>query len=131
MLTRLATHNPGEYDGWAFADLSTTLAAHGIQPAKSHGIMVIRADDITAALAARAPSDQDGKGGDSTGEASGRRGVLPGTSPRRTPRVDLRKPRSGSHTGTLREGVETPGNEGPAPPAPGCLPEGNATGGRD
>jgi DNA segregation ATPase FtsK/SpoIIIE, S-DNA-T family len=32
VLTRLATHNPGEYDGWAFADLSTTLAAHGIQP---------------------------------------------------------------------------------------------------
>jgi len=74
VLTRLATHNPGEY-----------------------------------------------------GEASGRRGVLPGTSPRQTPRVDQRKPRSGRQTWTSREEAETPGNEGPAPPAPGSLPEGNAT----
>jgi DNA segregation ATPase FtsK/SpoIIIE, S-DNA-T family len=129
VLTRLATHNPDEYDGWVFADLSTTLAAHSIQPAKSHGVMVIRADDITAALVARAHSGQDGECGDSAGEASGRRGVLPGTSPRQNPRVDQRKPRSGRQTGTVREGAETLGNEGPAPPAPGSLPEGNATGG--
>jgi S-DNA-T family DNA segregation ATPase FtsK/SpoIIIE len=131
VLTRLATHNPGEYDGWAFVDLSTTLAAYGIQPVKSHGVMVIRADDITAALTARAHSGENGECGDSAGEASGRRGVLPGTSPRRNPCVDQRKPRSGRHTGTSREGAETPRNEGPAPPAPGFLPEGNATGSRD
>ncbi len=131
VLTRLAIHNPGEYEGWAFADLSTTLAAHGIQPVKSHGVMVIRADDITAARAAHTQSGQDGECGDSAGEASGRRGVLPGTSPGQTPRVDQLKPRLGRHTGTSREGAETPGNEGPAPPAPGFLPEGNATGGRD
>ena len=67
VLTRLTTHNPGEYDSWAFADLSTTLAAHGIHPAKSHGVMVIRADDITAALAARAHSGEDAECGDSAG----------------------------------------------------------------
>ena len=32
VLTRLAADNPGEYDGWVFADLSATLAAHGIHP---------------------------------------------------------------------------------------------------
>ena len=131
VLTRLATHNPGEYDGWTFADLSTTLAAHGIQPAKSHGVMVIRADDITTALTARTHSGQDGEDGDSTGEASGRRGVLPSTSPHQTPRVDQHKPHSGRHTGTSREPAETPGNEGPAPPAPRPLPAGDTTGGRD
>ncbi|MGB6162865.1 MAG: FtsK/SpoIIIE domain-containing protein [Pseudonocardiaceae bacterium] len=131
VLTRLATHNPGEYDGWAFADLSTTLAAHGIHPAKSHGVMVIHADVITTALAARAHSGQDGECGDSAGEASGRRGVLPGTSPCQNLHVDQRKPRSGRHTGTSQEGAETLGNGGPAPPAPGSLPEGNATGDRD
>lgn len=131
VLTRLATHNPGEYDGWVFADLSTTLAAHGIQPVKSHGVMVIRADDITGARAARAQSGEDGECGDSAGEASGRRGVLPGTSPRQTPPVDQRKTCSGRQAGTSREGAATFGNEGPAPPAPGSLPEGNATGGRD
>jgi S-DNA-T family DNA segregation ATPase FtsK/SpoIIIE len=129
VLTRLATHNPGEYDGWTFADLSTTLAAHGIHPAKSHGVMVIRADDITAALTARAQTGENGECGDSAGEASGRRGVLPGTSPRQTPRADQHKPRSGRHTGTSREAAETPGNEGPAPPAPGSFPEDNTTGG--
>jgi DNA segregation ATPase FtsK/SpoIIIE, S-DNA-T family len=131
VLTRLATHNPGEYDGWVFADLSAMLAAYGIHPVKSHGVMVIRAGDITAALAAHAHSGEDGECGDSAGEASGRRGVLPGTSPCQTPRVDQHKSQSGRQTGTVREGAETPGNKGPAPPAPGSLPEGNATGDRD
>jgi DNA segregation ATPase FtsK/SpoIIIE, S-DNA-T family len=53
LLTRLAEHNPTHYEGWTFTDLKTTLATHGIEPGKSHGVMVIDADDITHALTHR------------------------------------------------------------------------------
>jgi S-DNA-T family DNA segregation ATPase FtsK/SpoIIIE len=32
VLTRFATHNPGEYDGWVFADLSTRLPCTASNP---------------------------------------------------------------------------------------------------
>ncbi|MFI5589369.1 hypothetical protein ACIA5G_30245 [Amycolatopsis sp. NPDC051758] len=37
ILPRLARHNPEEYDGWAFRDLTAALAPHGIAPVKSDG----------------------------------------------------------------------------------------------
>jgi DNA segregation ATPase FtsK/SpoIIIE, S-DNA-T family len=53
VLTRLAELNPSQYEGWTFTDLKTALAEHGIEPIKSDGVMVIRAEDITTALTDR------------------------------------------------------------------------------
>src|SRR5206468_31391 len=50
VLSRLAEHNPAEYEGWAPGDLTAALTDHGIRPAKSHGVMVIRAEDVAEAL---------------------------------------------------------------------------------
>jgi S-DNA-T family DNA segregation ATPase FtsK/SpoIIIE len=66
VLTRLAEHNPTEYEGWTFTDLKATLAEYGIEPVKSDGVMVVRADDITTALTDRnhnADSESDGHTG--------------------------------------------------------------------
>jgi S-DNA-T family DNA segregation ATPase FtsK/SpoIIIE len=53
VLTRLAEHNPEHYEGWSFTDLKNALEEYGIAPIKSHGVMVIAADDITQALTDR------------------------------------------------------------------------------
>jgi DNA segregation ATPase FtsK/SpoIIIE, S-DNA-T family len=53
VLTRLAEHNPTAYEGWTFTDLKAALSVYGVEPVKSDGVMVIRADDITAALTER------------------------------------------------------------------------------
>jgi S-DNA-T family DNA segregation ATPase FtsK/SpoIIIE len=50
VLTRLAELNPSEYEGWTFTDLKASLSEHGIEPVKSDGLMVIRAEDIATAL---------------------------------------------------------------------------------
>ena len=66
VLTRLAELNPGEYEGWTFTDLKAALAAYGVEPVKSDGLMVIRAEDITTALTDR-DEDTDGAGDEETG----------------------------------------------------------------
>jgi DNA segregation ATPase FtsK/SpoIIIE, S-DNA-T family len=53
VLARLAELNPAEYEDWTFQDLAATLAEHGIEPAKSQGVKVVRADDITQVLTER------------------------------------------------------------------------------
>jgi S-DNA-T family DNA segregation ATPase FtsK/SpoIIIE len=53
VLTRLAEHNPEYYEGWTFTHLKTALAEWGVEPVKSDGVMVVRADDITQALTHR------------------------------------------------------------------------------
>ncbi len=53
VLTRLAELNPTEYEGWTFTDLKAALSGYGIEPVKSDGLMVIRAEDITTALTER------------------------------------------------------------------------------
>jgi len=53
VLTRLAEHNPTEYESWGFRQLRDALTPHGVEPVKSDGVMVIRADDITHALTHR------------------------------------------------------------------------------
>jgi S-DNA-T family DNA segregation ATPase FtsK/SpoIIIE len=53
VLTRLAGLNPGEYGEWTFADLKAALAEHGVTPAKSDGVMVVRTEDVTRALTER------------------------------------------------------------------------------
>jgi S-DNA-T family DNA segregation ATPase FtsK/SpoIIIE len=66
VLTRLAEHNPHHYEGWTFTDLKNALEEYGIAPVKSHGVMVIAADDITQALTDR-DRDTDAEGEDTTG----------------------------------------------------------------
>jgi S-DNA-T family DNA segregation ATPase FtsK/SpoIIIE len=66
VLTRLAELNPTEYEGWNFTDLKAALAVYGIEPVKSDGLMVIRAEDITTALTER-DQDTDGSGDEETG----------------------------------------------------------------
>ena len=60
-LTRLAELNPARYEQWTFGDLREALAGYGIEPVKSAGVMVIRAEDITEAL-----TDRDRHGDDET-----------------------------------------------------------------
>lgn len=60
VLARLAELNPPEYEDWTFQDLAAALAAYEIEPAKSQGVKVVRADDITQALTERdEPEDED------------------------------------------------------------------------
>jgi DNA segregation ATPase FtsK/SpoIIIE, S-DNA-T family len=53
VLARLAELNPTEYEDWTFQDLAAALAEYDIEPAKSQGVKVIRADDINQALTER------------------------------------------------------------------------------
>jgi S-DNA-T family DNA segregation ATPase FtsK/SpoIIIE len=91
VLTRLAELNPGEYEGWTFTDLKAALSVYGIEPVKSAGVMVIRAEDITTALtdvtktAAVRVMRRQGVG---QGGGQGGRGVLPVASLIPTPRPD-------------------------------------------
>jgi S-DNA-T family DNA segregation ATPase FtsK/SpoIIIE len=66
VLTRLAELNPAEYEGWTFTDLKTALSGYGIEPVKSDGVMVVRAEDITTALTER-DEDTGGAGDEETG----------------------------------------------------------------
>ena len=66
ILTRLAEHNPSQYEAWTFTDLKDALGVYGIEPVKSDGRMVIRAEDITQALTER-NEDTDGEGDEQTG----------------------------------------------------------------
>jgi S-DNA-T family DNA segregation ATPase FtsK/SpoIIIE len=65
-LTRLAEHDPDHYEGWTFTDLRTALGDYGIEPVKSDGVMVVRADDITQALTER-NHDANSESDDDTG----------------------------------------------------------------
>lgn len=53
VLARLTELSPAEYEDWTFHDLAAALAAYDIEPAKSQGVKVVRADDVTQALTER------------------------------------------------------------------------------
>jgi S-DNA-T family DNA segregation ATPase FtsK/SpoIIIE len=53
VLTRLAELNPAIYEGWTFSDLTAALAEHHIEPVKSGGVKVVRANDVTYVLTQR------------------------------------------------------------------------------
>ncbi|MGH3718246.1 MAG: hypothetical protein ACRDRI_05260 [Pseudonocardiaceae bacterium] len=53
VLTRLAELNPTTYESWSFHDLTAALADEGIEVAKSDGVKIVRADDVTQALTHR------------------------------------------------------------------------------
>ncbi|MFF5299085.1 FtsK/SpoIIIE domain-containing protein [Streptomyces sp. NPDC013161] len=57
IIKRLAALSEDAYGAWSFGDLSRVLESYGIEAYKSHGRMVVRRDDITAA---RTERDTDG-----------------------------------------------------------------------
>ncbi|MEV6545272.1 FtsK/SpoIIIE domain-containing protein [Streptomyces sp. NPDC051665] len=57
IIKRLAALSEDAYGAWSFGDLSRVLESYGIEAYKSHGRMVVRRDDITAALAERDTDD--------------------------------------------------------------------------
>lgn len=57
VLRRLADLNPTEYGTWSFPDLADALTAVGITARKSDGVMVVRAADVSRALAERDHDD--------------------------------------------------------------------------
>lgn len=59
VLGRLAELNPGEYEDWSFSDLTAALSKHDIEVAKSDGVKVVRAEDVTRALTERDRDDDD------------------------------------------------------------------------
>ncbi|WP_370934666.1 hypothetical protein [Amycolatopsis sp. cg13] len=124
VLARLIAHNPDEYDGWTLTDLSAALASHHLAPVKSHGVMVIRADDVASALAAR----EDEPGGEAHGEVSGTRGVLPRIGEPQTPPTGQAKHGRGRRKSTVRETSGNPGKRRVEATRPGSLP-GGADGG--
>ncbi|TCO64989.1 FtsK/SpoIIIE domain-containing protein [Actinocrispum wychmicini] len=125
MLSRLAEHNPAEYEGWTFADLTAALTEQGITPVKSHGNMAVRSEDVTAKLTARAQDTTGEPGGESDGEDTETRGGNPRTSPSRNPRSDQRKHPSGeageAHS-RLFDTPENPRKHGVGTSAPDPLP---------
>lgn len=118
VLVRLAALNPAEYDGWTFSDLSAVLSEAGAEPVKSHGVKVVRADAVAAALAARS----DERSGEAGGDSSGRRGVLPARVPAQGPPIDLREQHSGRRLRPAVEAGETPDEEAEERTRPDSLP---------
>src|SRR6185437_6266888 len=59
VLARLAELNPTEYEDWTFQDLAATLAEYDIEPAKSQGVKVVRADDVAEVLTERGEIDDE------------------------------------------------------------------------
>lgn len=111
VLVRLAALNPAEYDGWTFSDLSAVLSEASAEPVKSHGVKVVRADAVAAALAARGADREPERSGDTGGDRSGRRGVLPARVLAQDPPVDLREQCPGRASQPVVEAGETPGEE--------------------
>ncbi|MBK1784446.1 hypothetical protein [Prauserella cavernicola] len=122
VLVRLATLNPAEYDDWTFTDLSAVLSEAGAEPVKSHGVKVVRADAVAAALAARARAEEPERHGEANGDRPGSRGVLPNRLPRQNPPSGQREQGSGSRTGKSRECRESPANRGSECTPPDSLP---------
>ncbi|MGH3828572.1 MAG: hypothetical protein ACRDQX_15595, partial [Pseudonocardiaceae bacterium] len=66
VLTRLAELNPTVYEGWSFHDLTAALAGEDIEVAKSDGVKVVRAADVTQVLTHR-DHTRGGNGDDDDG----------------------------------------------------------------
>jgi len=80
--------------------------------------MVIRAEDIADAL-----TDRDDEHGESNGETTRTRGVLPTNSPRTPPRPDQHKPPPGRLRGDLPNTAAAPRNRGTPTPSADSLPD--------
>ncbi|WP_020659675.1 hypothetical protein [Amycolatopsis benzoatilytica] len=118
VLARLIAHNPDEYGGWTLTDLSAALTRHGLAPAKSHGVMVVRADDVSSALATR----EDEQEGEEPREGEGSRGVLPDRGNTPTPPSEQGKRGKGRRFDTSRDAAGSPSNHGGETAWPDSLP---------
>jgi DNA segregation ATPase FtsK/SpoIIIE, S-DNA-T family len=118
VLSRLAEHNTAEYEGWAPGDLAAALAENGITARKSDGVMVVRTEDITAALDTR---DTDAQDREANRDAPEAQGVLPTASLPQTPSHDLRKHPSGRPGATFGATAEHP-ESGTQPTTSGRVP---------
>lgn len=115
VLTRLAALNPTVYEGWTTTDLRDVLADDRITVRKSGGVKVIRAEDVTAALARR--------------DAQGRQGGLPAPSLSSPPYRDQGEPLTGTPEIPGRENPEDPQEHGSADHGPRSLPDTGGGGG--
>jgi S-DNA-T family DNA segregation ATPase FtsK/SpoIIIE len=123
VLARLAALNPTVYEGWTLTDLRDALTANGVTPGKSHGVMVVRAEDITTAFIER-------KAGETGREDAGSGGELPTSSLRRNPPVDQRECLSGRPPATAARTRETPRKRGAPSKRPTSLPDQSENGNR-
>lgn len=119
VLTRLASHDPDNYDGWTFTHLTSRLAEFNIRPVKSRGIMVLRAADIAHAINTRNTAKQSGE---ASGEAPGSEGVLPTRPGNLAPLPDQGKSCRGRQRSPGGESCETAGQQGSGSSADGSLP---------
>jgi S-DNA-T family DNA segregation ATPase FtsK/SpoIIIE len=127
VLSRLAQHNPTEYEGWSPAELTAALAERGIVPRKSDGFMVVRAEDVDAALCARETDTTESEPDREAGrEAAGSQGVLPDDSLTETPCPDQPKRATGRRNSRAASGRETPRKRGARGESAGSLPDGPA-----
>ncbi|WP_378056060.1 hypothetical protein [Actinophytocola glycyrrhizae] len=118
VLGRLAAQHP-TYQEWTLTDLRDALADLGITPQKSDGRMVIRAEDVTAALHNRTANHIR----EATREEPGSQGVLPTPSLTPTPRPEQRKRASG-RAGSLSPATpKTPRKRRPGPQRGTSLPD--------
>jgi S-DNA-T family DNA segregation ATPase FtsK/SpoIIIE len=124
VLARLAAYNPTEYEPWTARDLRAVLFEHGVRPRKSDGAMVVRAEDVNAALARRQSRDDDR-------ETSGSQGVFPTSSLTVSPCSEQHEHQPGRQTDKIGRTRETPGNTGSDDVADDSLPEHPGDGGHD
>lgn len=110
VLARLVALNTAEYERWTARDLRAALRTCGVTVRKSDGAMVVRAEDIAAALSRRATDS--GQPGEEGREEAGSQGVFPAPSLTETPSSDLRKLRPGRQTSSSAQGTENPRNLG-------------------
>ena len=123
VLSRLAEHNPAEYEGWTFSDLAAALATHEIRPRKSDGYKVLRAEDLSRAITGRTATQNDERDGSANRDTPGRQGVLPDGSLIVSPGADQHKPEPGTRQGHTEIGTETRCNPRARPWPRGSLPQ--------
>src|SRR5262245_58973042 len=73
---------------WVAALIAAGYTVYAINPLQVSRYRELKGPRTSQPRATRDQSGEDRECGDSAGEASGRRGVLPATSPRQTPPVD-------------------------------------------
>lgn len=124
VLARLAAHNPTEYEPWTARDLRAVLFEHGIRPRKSDGAMVVRAEDVNAALT-RWQSRKDDR------ETPGSQGVFPAASLAAKCAPDQQKGRPGRRERHVRADAETALGAGLVETVAESLPDRSGGGGQD
>ena len=112
VLARLAAQNRTEYEPWTTRDLRAALSEYGIRPRKSDGAMVVRSEDVAAALACREAREEPGS-----------QGVFPATSLPADYGSDQPERQAGTDLHATAQAPPTPVNRGPVDRVNRSLPE--------